>query len=94
VAGFFVSEDDPGRRASSLARDHSPIGKKMAYRHVLADPAAEALLKAITSSAQKAKPPELLQLAEAYAAVITAEASLTAREAARIAGYVAGDEES
>ena len=66
----------------------------MPYRQTLADEAAEALFKAIRDSAQKAKSPELLQLAEAYAAVITAEAALTAREAARIAGYVAGDEES
>jgi hypothetical protein len=69
-------------------------GKAMPYRQVLADQAAEALLKGIRNSAQKAKPAELLQLAEAYAAVMTSDASLTAREAARIAGYVAGDEES
>ncbi len=66
----------------------------MPYRQVLADQDAEALLKAIRDSAQKAKSPQLLELASAYAAVITAEASLTAHEAARIAGYVAGDEES
>jgi hypothetical protein len=38
------------------------------YRQVLADPAAEALLKAIRDNAQKAKSPQLFQLAQAYAA--------------------------
>jgi hypothetical protein len=59
----------------------------------LADEAAEALFKAIRDSAQKAKPPELLQLAEACAAIITAQEAMTAREAARVAGLVAKEEE-
>jgi hypothetical protein len=60
------------------------------YRQVLADQAAEALLKAIRDNAQKASLRSCSKLAQAYAAVITAEASLTAHEAARIAEYVAG----
>jgi hypothetical protein len=38
------------------------------YRQVLADPAAEALLKAIRDNAQKAKSPQLFELAQACAA--------------------------
>ncbi|MGN6336811.1 hypothetical protein [Mycobacterium sp.] len=72
----------------------SPLGKKMTDRQkTLADEAAEALFKAIRDSAQKAKPPELLQLAEACAAIITAQEAMTAREAARVAGLVAKEEE-